>query len=172
MSIDYGQIETDMATTIASGLADNVSDGLSTLAIPGNDLTTIFTWNGVLFTLEGEGDKTFTLITGSDTSEVAVGDYLRMGPAELAFVWFKVHSINTDVSVTLENVYSGEAPIGANATMKAAATPPPPVPASSMEPLATAIARGVVEGLEKAFNSAEITGVSSGVDTIGPGVIS
>lgn len=170
MAIVWNDIKTAVATAMANALAAAQSEAFATFPMPATALSATFTWNGT------------STVTTPDTSEVTAGDpvgppvvypsYIRYGETGN---WYKVLSVVLNTSVTVEDTFGvGSFPSGAVLDSYVADGPVPDPPSSSSleDKLAVPIVNAIFDGVEDALDDAEISGVSSGGDTIGPGVIS
>jgi len=175
MTIDWNTIKSDVADALDAALVAANGQAFAKFPMPEVALSASYTWNGT------------STVTTSDTSEVTVYDPGDPPPSGTTPVtpasyikldsdgnWYKVISITTDTSVTVQDTYGiGSFPSGSSGSSKALNPPPsPPAAGSFKDKLATPIADTIFDGVEEALDQAEISGTTSGSDTIGPGVIS
>jgi type II secretory pathway pseudopilin PulG len=161
MTINWASIKTSVANAIGAELAAQQSAAIAQWPVPGIALTATYTWNGS------------SIVTTSDTSEVAVSppSFIRLDSDNN---WYKVISIDPNVSVTVEDTYGiGGFPSGASQSSKASsAVPSPPSTGSMTEKLGTPIAVAVMDGVKAALDQAVINDVADDPgNTVGPGVI-
>lgn len=159
MSIDYGLIEGEMAAALSAGLESNLDSQYAGLALPAISLAAVYTWDGT---------ETVSTI---DTSEVVVDQYIRL---DSDGNWYKIVGVTANISITVEDTYTlGTFPVGITPSSVASVDPPPPLSNSGgMDTFSEAIASAVTDGIQTALDNAEISGTTTGLDTIGPGVIS
>lgn len=168
MAIDFDTIETVMAVAISSGIAGGINDQLASQQVPTTALAAVYNWSGIL--VEDPPSVFTTTVLTSDTSEVVVGDYIWL---DVHGQWYEITAIDPNVSVTARDVYGvGSAPLGHTQSSKAALPPAPPIDESTGDSFADPIASAVRAALETVADDTEISGVTAGVNVIGPGVIS
>lgn len=161
MTIAWATLKTTVASDIADALATAQAQAIAEFPTPSVALSATYTWDG-----------TNTVLT-SDTSEVTTSPetFIKL---DADGKWYKVLSIVTDTSVTVEDTYSiGSFPTGSAGSSKAlGAVPSPPTSGSLNTKLATPIAVAVVDGIKSALDQAIINDVADDIgNSVGPGVI-
>lgn len=176
MAIDWAQIKLDVASALATALAEVQAQAFAALPIPSTLLIQgEYNWDGT------------DVVEADDTSEVVVYDpgdpppggttpvtpasYIRFDPDGN---WYKVVEIVTNVSVRVEDTFSvGSFPTGDAETSKSnGPVPSPPSSDSLKEKLAEPIAIAIFDGVKDALDEAVLNDVAyDDGNTVGPGVI-
>jgi hypothetical protein len=160
MTINWGQIKSDVADDISAAMAAAMQADFSQWPIPAIPLSATYTWGGS------------TTVLTSDTSEVSdsPSSFIRL---ESDGNWFKVVGIDENVSVTIEDIYSVGIPSGSGLSSKAVSGCPAPATSGLFrQKLGVPIADAIMDGVKDALDQAEINDVADDAgNTVGPGVI-
>lgn len=182
MTIDWDGIKGDVAVALSTALAEAQGQAFAAFPIPATPIAATYDW-------DGEGN-----IETDDTSEVTLGQaatgdplgsedpfippsYVRLDKTEEGEpegAWYKVIGIVENESIQVEDTYGiGEFPEGDTGSSKSdGAVPDPPSSEAFEDKLAVPIANALLDGVKEALDQAQITDVTDGSDTVGPGVIS
>jgi hypothetical protein len=161
MTIDWATIKSTVADEIGQAMSEVAAGDFAKYPIPGTPLAAIYTWDGS------------ATVLASDTSEVSVSpaSFIKL---DVDGNWYKVASIDPDISITVEDLYSvGSYPSGATQTSKSSSgLPNPPSSGLFREKVGVPVADAVIDGVKDALDQAIINDVAEDVgNSVGPGVI-
>lgn len=160
MALNFDAIESQIAADIGTGMAAGINDGVGNLALPPSAvevITSTVIWAGT------------TSVLAADTSQLSEGNLIRL---DADGGWFRVVTITVNTGAIIENLYNLTIPSGSSGTSKALiGFPEPSDPQTIEDSMGAAIATSVRNALETFAADAEISGVTAGGATIGPGVI-
>ena len=160
MAIDWTTLEEALAQKLADDFSDQQTKDLGGLPAPASTISGTVTWDGT------------ATVLATNTSEISSSpaSYVRK---DAAGSWFKVTAVTPNTSFVVEDTYkAGSFPSGVGGETSQQTIPAPPSSSSLKTKMGDVIAAAVREFVEGALDEAVVSDVTSGVDTVGPNVIS